>query len=88
MLNPNPFGPQQDPGGLFAALTLHKRLLKDIHAAKVDDQIFRVIQNALEDALKKDNIHILMPEVAKNPLLAQVMKQVLGDMLKRLEDSR
>lgn len=85
MLTPNPFGPPQDPSGLHAALNLRKRLLDDIRAAKVDDQIFQVIQNALDEALKKGNIHILMSEDVKNFLLAQVMKQILGDMLKRLD---
>ena len=84
----NPFNPEEnlDPSGFLAALRLEKRLLKNIDAAMVDDQIFQVIQNAFDEALKKEQL-IVMPESAKKHLLARVMKQVLGSMLKKL-DSR
>ena len=83
----NPFSPQQDsdPSGFLSALRLQKRLLKNMEAAKVDDQIFQVIQNALEDALRKEHL-VIMPDIAKKHMLAQVMKHVLGNMLKKLDN--
>jgi hypothetical protein len=82
----NPFSPQQDPN-LSSYVNLKKRILKDIKAAKVEDQIFEVIQKAYEDAFKKDNIVILLARYEKKRLLAQTMKQVLSDMVRKLDDS-
>ena len=83
----NPFNPQQDsePRGFFSALRLQSRLLNHIQSTKVDDQIFQVIQNAFDEALKKEHL-VILPDVAKKFLLAQVMRKVLGDMLGRLDD--
>ena len=80
----NPFGPQQDPG-LYAYVNLQKRMLKNVQAAKVNDQIFNVIQKSFEDALKYENIVLSGPE--KKRMLAQIMKQVLNDMLSKLDDN-
>ena len=83
----NPFNPQQDSElrGFFSALRLQSRLLNHIQSTKVDDQIFQVIQNAFDEALKKEHL-VILPDVAKKFLLAQVMRKVLGDMLGRLDD--
>lgn len=85
----NPFNPQQDsdPSGFFAGLRFQNRLFKTIDAAKVDDQIFQVIQDAFEEALKKDHL-VILPETAKQHLLAQAMKHVLGNMLTKLDDKK
>jgi hypothetical protein len=80
----NPFGPQQDPG-LYAYANLHKRMLKNVQAARVNDQVFSVVQKTFEDALKMENIVLTSAE--KKRMLAQVMKQVLSDMLAKLDDS-
>jgi hypothetical protein len=85
MLNPNPFGPQQDPSGLFSSLNARQRLLKNIRAAKVDDQIFQVIQNAFEEALSKENV--VLSRAERQYLLAHVMKQVLTDMVNKLDNT-
>jgi hypothetical protein len=81
MMN-NPFGPQQDPG-LYSYVNLQGRMLKKVQAARVNDQIFSAVQNAFEDALKKENIVLSSPE--KKRMLAQIMKQVLTDMLSKLD---
>ena len=82
----NPFGPQQDPG-LHSYIDLKKRVLREVKAARVDDQIFEVVQKAFEDALKKDNVVILLARFERKRLLAQVMKQVLSDMVRKLDES-
>ncbi len=79
----NPFGPQQDPG-LYAYVNLQKRMLKNIQEARVNDQIFSVVQKAFEKALIGENILLSAPE--KQRMLAQIMKQVLSDMLSRMDD--
>jgi hypothetical protein len=83
MMN-NPFGPQQDPG-LYSYVNLQKRMLKNVQAARVNDQIFNVVQNAFEEALRHENIALSGPE--KKRMLAQIMKQVLTGMLSKLDDS-
>ena len=80
----NPFGPQQDPG-LYAYVNLQKRMLKNVQAARVNDQIFSAVQKAFENALKQENIVLSSPE--KKRRLAQIMKQVLTDMLSKLEEN-
>jgi hypothetical protein len=80
----NPFEPQQDPN-LYSYVNLQKRVLKNMQAARVNDQIFRVMQKTFEDALKQENIAPATAE--KQRMLAQIMKQVLTDMLSKLDDN-
>jgi hypothetical protein len=80
----NPFGPQEDPG-LYSYVNLQKRVLQNVQAAKINDQIFNVVQRAFEEALQKENLPLARPE--RKRLLAQIIRQVLSDMLAKLEDS-
>jgi hypothetical protein len=80
----NPFGPEQDPG-LYSYINLQKRMLKNVQAARVNDQVFNVIQKAFEDALRHENIVLSGPE--KKRMLAQIIKQVLTDMLSKMDDN-
>jgi hypothetical protein len=80
----NPFGPQEDPG-LYSYANLQKRMLKNVQAAKIQDQIFNVVQKTFEKALIGENIVLSGPE--KQRMLAQIMKQVLTDMLSRMDDN-
>jgi membrane protease subunit (stomatin/prohibitin family) len=80
----NPFGPQQDPG-LYSYVNLQSRMLKSVQADRVNDQIFSAVQKAFEDALKQENVVLSSPE--KKRMLAQIMKQVLADMLSKLGEN-
>jgi len=80
----NPFGPQQDPG-LYDYVNLQKRMLKSVQDARVNDQIFSIVQKTFEKALLGQNILLSAPE--KQRMLAQIMKQVLSDMLSKLDDT-
>jgi hypothetical protein len=60
-------------------------MLKNIQAARVNDQVFNVIQKTFEEALRHENIALSGPE--KKRMLAQIMKQVLTDMLSKLDDT-
>jgi len=79
----NPFGPQQEPG-LSSYVNLKKRMLQNVQAANVNDQIFQVVQNAFENALQKENIVLSRPE--RKRLFAQILKSVLEEMIKKLDD--
>ena len=80
----NPFGSEQDPS-LFSYTNLQKRMLQNIQAAKVSDQIFLVVQNAFENALQKENVVLSLPE--RKRLFSQILKSVLQDMVNRLDNT-
>jgi len=77
----NPFGPKQESGSY---MDLHKRMLQHVRAMKVNDQIFKVVQNAYEHALITENV--VLSRAEKNRMLSQIMKLVLEDMIKKLNE--
>ena len=79
----NPFGSQQVPGS-YANLQI--RMLQRLQAAKIDDQIFEVVQKAYEKALDEESIILSRPE--RKRLLSQMLKLVLEDMIKKLDRNR
>lgn len=80
----NPFNSQQDPNE-FSYHNVQTRVLQNVRTARVNDHIFQIIQNAFEDALKKENIVLI--RIEKKRLLALIMKQVLTDMITKLHQS-
>lgn len=85
----NPFNPEQnsDPSGFLAASRVQKRLLENVHTSGVDDRIFQAVQDAFEEALRKEHL-VVLPGFAKKFLLARIMKQVLMDMVTRLTNTK
>jgi hypothetical protein len=79
----NPFGPQQEPG-VSSYMNLRKRLLERIQTSNVNDQVFQVVQNAFEEALGKETIVLSRSE--RQFLFAQILKAVLDDMVKKLNN--
>lgn len=79
----NPFGPEQDPLPLFSSLK--ERMIRRVESAKVNDQIFQVVQKAYEDALQRENIVLSRPE--RQRLLSQILKHVLDDMARKLDQT-
>lgn len=77
----NPFAPQQDPGSY---VDLRKRMLQHVQYMKVNDQIFEVVKNAYEHAVITENI--ILSRAEKNRMLSQIMKMVLEDMIKKLNE--
>ena len=77
----NPFGSQQVPGSY---VNLQKRMLQRIQSAKIDDQIFEVVTRAYEVALNEEGILLSRPE--RKRLLSQILKLVLEDMTRKLDD--
>ena len=77
----NPFGP--DPDSLSSYVNLQKRMLQHVQGTKVNDQIFQVVQQSFEEALRFENIVLSLPE--RKRMLSQILKMVLEDMLKKLE---
>ena len=76
----NPFAPQHIPDPYFE---LQKRMLQKVQEAQVNDQIFEVVQKAYDDVINKENIVLSRKE--RKRLLAQILKSVLEDMLKKFE---
>ena len=77
----NPFGSQQVPGSY---INLQKRMLQRLQSAKVNDQIFEVVTRAYEVALDEEGILLSRPE--RKRFLSQLLKLVLEDMMKKLND--
>ena len=77
----NPFGSQQVPGSY---VNLQKRMLQRVQSLKIDDQIFEVVKRAYEVALNEERILLSRPE--RKRLLSQLLKLVLDDMMKKLDD--
>jgi hypothetical protein len=80
----NPFGPQREPG-LSSYANLHKRTLQKVKASNVNDQIFQVVQNAFENALRNENIVLSRPE--RMHLFSQILHSVLEEMIQKLDNS-
>ena len=77
----NPFASQSDSGSY---VNLQKRMLQKVQSAKVNDQIFEIVQKAFENAMKAENIVLSRPE--RKRLLSQILKLVLDDMINKLDD--
>ena len=77
----NPFGSQPVPGSY---VNLQKRMLQRVQSARIDDQIFEVVKQAYEVALNEEGIVLSRPE--RKRLLSQLLKLVLDDMIKKLDD--
>lgn len=77
----NPFGPKEDPGSY---VDLRKRVLRHVQYLMVNDQIFEVVKNAYEHALISENV--VLSRAERNRMLSQIMKMVLEDMIRKLDE--
>ncbi len=74
-LNPTPdFGPYHD---------LQKKMIQRVLAAKVDEEILRILQAAYEKELEERNVMLSRPE--RTRLFQQMVRAVLTDILDKLE---
>jgi hypothetical protein len=80
----NPFEP--NPESLSSYANLKTRMLKRIRDAGVHDRIFQVVQHAYENALGEENVVLSRPE--RQRMLSQILKQVLEDMVKKLDKDK
>lgn len=74
----NPFGDQQLPGSYE---NLKERMYKKV-SAQINDQFFRNMQNAYENALNEENVVLSRPE--RQRLFSQIVRMVMEDMQKKL----
>jgi len=77
----NQFGSQQVPGSYR---DLRKRMFQHVQQMNVNDQIFEVVKNAYEQALNRENV--VLSRAERNRMLSQIMKMVLEDMIKKLDE--
>ena len=78
----NPFGPEPDSFHSYASLK--QRMLALVRGKKVYDQIFQIVQNAYEDALKTENI--ILSRAEQKRMFAQILRLMLEDMIKKLDE--
>ncbi len=70
-----------NPGDLFQSGSYHElrgRVLRRLHAAKINDHVFEVVEAAFSGALGEENV--VLSRVEKRRLLADVLKSVLEEM--------
>lgn len=70
-----------NPGDLFQSGSyreLRGRMLRRLHAAKIDDHVFEVVEAAFSGALAEENV--VLSRVEKRRLLADVLRSVLEEM--------
>jgi hypothetical protein len=60
-------------------------VLQKLQESKVNDQIFLAVQNAFEEAMNTESIVLSRPE--RKLLFLQILKSVLEEMVKKLENS-
>ncbi len=77
----NPFGPDQDSGSYFG---LQKRIFQRFKSGGTNDQINEIIHKAYRAALTAENVVLAKGE--KKRLLADVLKHVLDDLKKSIDD--
>ena len=63
---------------------LKTRLFKKVKANGINDQIFVIVQNAIEEVLAQEKVILSRSERMR--LFSQVLKLVLEDMIKKLDD--
>ena len=76
----SPFSPNL-PGSYF---NLQKRMLQRVRAAEVDEKIIAIVQKAYEEAVGTENI--VLSRAENKRLQTQILKLVLEEMLKKLDD--
>jgi hypothetical protein len=81
----NPFGSQQDPG-LSSYVDLKKRITQKVQATNVNDQIFQAVQTAFENVMGSENPRVLLSRPERQRLFSQVLKSVLEDMVRKLDE--
>lgn len=78
----NPFGSQQIPGSY---IDLRKRTFQRVQNLGVNDQIFEVVKKAYEQAISQENV-VFFARPERIRMLSQIMKMVLEDMLRKLDE--
>ncbi len=76
----NPSDSQQNSGSY---VNLAQRMTTLVQQQKVDDQIQKIIKQAFEEELDKENIILERPE--KTRLLRHVAKKILTEMLDNID---
>jgi hypothetical protein len=63
---------------------LYWRVLQRLNVARIDDHVFELIQAAYSSALAEENL--VLSNIEKRQLLADILKSILEDMNRRLAD--
>ena len=78
----SPFNLQPNSGSYF---NLRERILKKVLAENVEDQVFNAVQKVYEDVTKDENI--VLSRLERKRLFSQIVKLVLDDMLKKIDNA-
>ena len=78
----NPFDPNKDTGSYF---NLKERIFQRVQSSEIDNQIIETIRRYYEDAINVENIELDFVE--KKRLLSQIVRLVLENLNKNVDDS-
>ncbi len=65
---------------------LRTRLLKRLRADNINDQLLGILRNAYDSALSVE--HLVLSRVERKRLMADVLKSVMEDLGRQLEEGR
>ena len=77
----SPFGPNKDIGSY---LNLQQRIFQRVQSPDMNNHIIEIVRKSYEAAIDAENI--VLTRVEKKRLLSQILKLVLENMIKRLDD--
>ena len=77
----NPFDQNKDTGSYF---NLKERVFQRVQSSEIDNQIIETIRKSFEDAINVENIEL--DPVEKNRLLSQIVRLVLENLNKNVDD--
>lgn len=75
-----------DPFYYFPWEDLRIRMARSVRSASADDQIFETVRTIFDKALVSENILLSAPE--RDRLLRSVMKDLLAEMLTKLDGKK
>ena len=77
-----------NPNSAFASgsyLGVRGRVLERLRSTTINDEVLKVVENGFEKALELENL--VLSRVEKKLLLADVSKEVLDEISRRLDDT-
>ena len=77
----NPFDSNKDNGSY---VNLQKRIFQRVQSSEINNQIIEAVHKSYDDAINAENVELSRDESKR--LLSQVLRLVLEDLNKKLDD--
>jgi hypothetical protein len=77
----NPFDSNKDNSSY---VNLQKRIFQRVQSSEINNQIIEIVRKSYDDAINAENVELIHTENKR--LLSQVLRLVLEDLNKKLDD--